>query len=267
MKAPKFALLAALLTGLAAVPAAKAAVITAVGVDTTTGANWRTTTVSKPYDVNGDKVYGTDGYLALATGGSGNTAVTAASAVAAGTQGGKTTSASLPSWATFAAIDFGRQWNWYNTALSANNFNDPTLTPGPSVANIVSGLSYANTGLVVVGPRDYFTLTLGAATPANFRLGLINNGVGSGMTSITLTSGTDTATQAVGSPANDNVMRYVFFDLQNAASKTFTITITGNPGNQGLSGLSFDVVPEPSTWALLAFSLTSVMVLRRRRRA
>ena len=28
----------------------------------------------------------------------------------------------------------------------------------------------------------------------------------------------------------------------------------------------YEVVPEPATWALLAFSLTTVMVLRRRRR-
>jgi len=34
-----------------------------------------------------------------------------------------------------------------------------------------------------------------------------------------------------------------------------------------LNALQIDVVPEPSTWALLAFSLTIVMVFRRRRRA
>jgi hypothetical protein len=30
--------------------------------------------------------------------------------------------------------------------------------------------------------------------------------------------------------------------------------------------MEFEIVPEPATWALLAFSLTTVVILRRRRR-
>jgi len=41
----------------------------------------------------------------------------------------------------------------------------------------------------------------------------------------------------------------------------------GNTGTFAFSNsqLEFTVVPEPSTWAMLAFGLTTVMVLRRRR--
>jgi len=48
---------------------------------------------------------------------------------------------------------------------------------------------------------------------------------------------------------------------------TATGTIGGLNAELSISGnnLVVDVVPEPSTWALLAFSLTTVMVLRRRR--
>jgi len=42
---------------------------------------------------------------------------------------------------------------------------------------------------------------------------------------------------------------------------------TVGPGSYVGANLQYTAVPEPSTWALLAFSLTSVMVLRRRRRA
>jgi len=48
---------------------------------------------------------------------------------------------------------------------------------------------------------------------------------------------------------------------------TATGTISGLNAELSISGnnLVVDVVPEPATWALLAFSLTTVMVLRRRR--
>jgi len=47
---------------LAGVPAAHAATITQVGVDSSTGGDWRTSGTVKPNDVDGDNIYGTDGY-------------------------------------------------------------------------------------------------------------------------------------------------------------------------------------------------------------
>ena len=46
-------------------------------------------------------------------------------------------------------------------------------------------------------------------------------------------------------------------------------TISGKSSTISLSGndVLLTVVPEPTTWGLLAFSLTTVMVLRRRRRS
>jgi autotransporter-associated beta strand protein len=51
-------------------------------------------------------------------------------------------------------------------------------------------------------------------------------------------------------------------DVWSLTSGNNTWTFTHSTGDLGLS-----VIPEPSTWALLAFSLTTVLVLRRRRRA
>ncbi|MCX6969297.1 MAG: PEP-CTERM sorting domain-containing protein [Verrucomicrobia bacterium] len=51
------------------------------------------------------------------------------------------------------------------------------------------------------------------------------------------------------------------YDRSNASLLTATITGT----NSGKVSIEYYAVPEPETWALLAFSLTTVMVLRRRR--
>src|SRR5712691_4517148 len=54
--------LAGFLLALALVPAAPATVITYVGRQTDYGPGWRTSAVSKPLDLNGDNILGTDGY-------------------------------------------------------------------------------------------------------------------------------------------------------------------------------------------------------------
>jgi hypothetical protein len=53
-----------------------------------------------------------------------------------------------------------------------------------------------------------------------------------------------------------------------AGNFTYSGLTSGVTGTFGLTGsnLTFTTVPEPATWALLAFSLTTVMVLRRRRK-
>src|SRR6266852_5173779 len=55
-------LTAALMLASALVPAAHATVITYVGRQTDSGPGWRTSAVSKPLDLNGDNILGTDGY-------------------------------------------------------------------------------------------------------------------------------------------------------------------------------------------------------------
>ena len=70
----------------------------------------------------------------------------------------------------------------------------------------------------------------------------------------------------------------VTFGYNNGGSGTWTlstltadssgdivINYTGTSGSTRINGIELSLVPEPATWALLAFSLTTVMVLRRRR--
>ena len=58
------------------------------------------------------------------------------------------------------------------------------------------------------------------------------------------------------------------FIAGNVSNFTYSGLTSGVTGTFGLTGsnLTFTTVPEPATWALLAFSLTTVMVLRRRRK-
>jgi len=254
MKKLQSALLAALITGLAAVPAAKASlIISAVGVDSATKADWRTTNVTKPYTVGANTIYGTDGYVAM------NTGKTAISTSFTNLENAATgTLASLPSWATFAAVNNG--WSTF----AGPGFDDPTLTPGPSVGNITSGLVYRS---LTTGSTALFTLALGANTPADVRIGFIHNGVGlSPLTSMTLSGTGSSDTSASVGGANDDIIRYVFFDVQNGANQTLTLSYNV-PGtdNYGFSGLTLDVVPEPSTWAMLLGGVGLLAIWRRRR--
>jgi len=61
---------------------------------------------------------------------------------------------------------------------------------------------------------------------------------------------------------------YVEFAGISPTANSITVTLhAGNPNwaNRDVSGFQITAVPEPATWALLAFSLTSVVVFRRRR--
>ena len=48
--------------------ARQAVAISAVGLDASTGVNWRNPSVSKPLDIDGNNTYGSAGYIAFATG-------------------------------------------------------------------------------------------------------------------------------------------------------------------------------------------------------
>lgn len=231
--------LALLLAGIA--PGQASDILTAVGVDTNTGAGWRTTTVVKPFAVNDgsglQNVYGKEGYLALATGSAG--AYVPGVPTAEVTTGNATTAAAgmsalnnLPSWVTIAAVGTG--WNWWSPFPEVP-FDNPTLTPGPSVADIASGSPFKS-----APSGSFFTLIFGASAPTNMRIGFLeSSNYPDGMTLSNAVSGAY-ATQMAGS----GTMRYVFFDVQNAANQTLTLSlIVPSQNNYGMSAFTFDVIP------------------------
>ncbi len=79
-------------------------------------------------------------------------------------------------------------------------------------------------------------------------------------------SGANTDSYAMtAQPGTDGSFYYLLTDTFVANSTSLTLT-TLNSNNCALNGITLEAVPEPATSALLAFSLTTVMVLRRRPR-
>jgi len=228
-----------------------AATITNIGLDTTTAGNWRTTTVNKPFYGEWDDVYGTAGYYAFSTGNHNDFAGGAFSPYDLN---------GLPSWVSLSAN--GANFRYSGAYQTIDN---PTLAPGPVVADTNSGFSWRG-GVVANTLSSIFNLTLGPGTPTDkIRIGLMENSASDSIISFSLNHGANSGTQAVGSTLNDGIMRYAFFDIVGAANGD-VITISGtlsSNGNLGLSAISIDVVPEPS--AALCLAAAGLLLVRRNR--
>ena len=66
-------------------------------------------------------------------------------------------------------------------------------------------------------------------------------------------------------PSSYTVAGSTFTDIQ-AVGFYFDIGRTGNLSSLDVTNITFNAIPEPTTWALLAASLTTLVVFRRRRR-
>jgi autotransporter-associated beta strand protein len=106
-----------------------------------------------------------------------------------------------------------------------------------------------------------FSETLGALALTNATASSLDFASGA---SILLFSGitSDTGTLAITNwTSGSDSLRFT----SNANLLASSFTVNGGAATILNQGGYFEVVPEPATWALLAFSLTTVMVLRRRR--
>ena len=159
-------------------------------------------------------------------------------------------------------------FNNNGTAVTANGFNNrtelvgdkgykvekltPTGTSDLSVYGITegaTGISYFSGGTALTTNSTGVTSTLATAYTMTLRLTLASNG-----TSLLLDSsfgGISTARQTIASP-----LTLTFNEMAFRGS--------GTGGNFYMDNVLV-TIPEPATWGLLAFSLTTVMVLRRRR--
>ena len=234
--------------------------------------SYRSTGVTKTFDVGvNDNVYGTDGVFMFGNGtniGNGkpfNTTNT--------TQVGA-------SWAT---ISTGASWGMIAADTTQGPMDNPTLTPTVATADwgVVAFGSKGNAGKGGAW-GEILEISFNSSTPQQFRLGLVagTQGLQDGRwdpTGIRITDGTTNGGvsgiyASVGTLQNNRngAPNFVFFDidLDGATSGTFGIEISQRTAFNGssLTGLTFDVIPEPSAYALLAgcLALTSVMLRRRR---
>ena len=231
----KFASLFVALTAAAFVPSAGASVITYAGSQTDLGPGWRTATVGKPLDIDGDNVFGTDGYDMV-----NRPAVT-------------------PSYVGSMAI--------LTTTFPGNGgyaqIDDPTNLPGL----FVTGTMNPNPG--VGGSANLFQFTLNAnAAGRTIRVGLMVDNLdiaAFNATSLTLvqTSGAGASSGPVATTSsifNDRIPDWLFFDITGAAAgDTFVIQgVAGVEGTATLGGVSFDSLPPLPAHPVYALSFDGV---------
>jgi hypothetical protein len=126
---------------------ANAATITFLGNDTTTGANWRTTTTTKPdaFDPNDDNAYGNDGYL-----------------VGYGTSATATVSSYKQTPSYLSSLTYNISTPYY-THSPYFDYDNPTQPIGTSVSDINSGTWYKS-GTGNNPNLNVFSFTVGTAT-------------------------------------------------------------------------------------------------------
>ena len=230
---------------------ARAGVLTAVGTDLN-DPSWRTATVPKSQDNNGDNIYGTNGYFLPRFNSAGSTV---AFSTANGTNG---TINTLPAYLTVAAAPGATGPNsQYGAKYAIDN-------PNVAGATAASGIAFQS----VVGPtgtNPFLTFTINTGVPTGtLRIGILSDtsaGNGNIPTSFTLaqTTGTDTGTVMLAdalAPTAAAQADWYFFDIANAvAGDVYTLslgtTTTVANAKPTLGGVTLDVVPEPSTWALM----------------
>jgi hypothetical protein len=238
---------------------ATAATVTFVGKanDTTSAntasaqGNFRSTDVAKAFDVDGNDVYGTDGYKFWAT--------------SAGTL------TSLPSYIT-SITPVGTSGNgvgqWNAAGPGFGPMDDPSLPPGAGVANINSGVLFKRYD-ATVAPYVQDLVSIVLAADATFRIGIvqISGDRQKGQRLILGGTAVDTLPPSEGGmPAGtgtavNNYDRFdiYLFDVTGTAGETIVLqglnaTIGGlGEGQLGITGFTFDsntIVPSAyDTWA------------------
>ena len=264
---------------LASAGLAQAALITSVGTQENGGtyavANWSNADVAKTYDIGGTEKYGTAGYYQLLP----NTGAGFIEGAADGNDLGITLVGPLPggqSTTLFSTPSFltgnplGGAGNYVNfggySIYRMPNGTDLRQQGALSLNLPAGGTNPAGAG--VWGNVISFSLN----STVSFRIGLAVDSVGSGTYAPNYVSIYNATTGSIFSSAltRDGVPDMPFFDISGVNGDSFAVALWQNSPDAGPAALSlvtFDVIPEPSTWLLLSAGLCVVIFLRRRRTA
>jgi hypothetical protein len=257
---------------LASAGLAQAASITSVGTQENGGtfavANWSNDGVTKTYDIGGTEKYGTAGYYQIIPTINVDTYTPAADGNNLGITAVNPTLYSTPSFLT---------GNPLAGAGAFVNFPGYSVYRGPDGSSLYRqgalSLNLPGTGTNPAGAGNWgnaisFTLN----TTTSFRIGLAVNSVdaaayGTSYVSI-YNAGPGSVFSAALTPGV--VPQMAFFDISGINGDNFAVALwqnTPNVGPAALSLVTFDMIPEPSTWLLLSAGLCTVIFLRRRRTA
>lgn len=262
-------------------------------------AGWRTSSSENIYAVGTsfpNQYYGTAGwYLFAATFAYPNPNVTLDAFVPIAGNATHQNLSSPPTWVTGTQIHATRLAGGSPYAL----IDDPRLMSGerywtfdgvnyplPEPGNNTGQNPYVSIGFIVGDPgpgspdisgnRDRWSFTVGADVPAQFRIGVMNDGLNDAnfaSDSIQLRKlGDDAGLVNSGAiygganPAKNRLVDMVFFDIEGALPGD-TFVISASTSNSRIGGISFDVVriPEPTGFTLLLGAVGSLLALRRGR--
>ena len=229
-------LLTVTLAALAMAGTTYAATITSLGADLTTGADWRTATTAKSstFDPNGDDIYGSDGYrIGYSALGAANTA-------------GELSMVQTPSYVSSlsSVLPF----------FASNTYVD--IDNPMAAGDINGGLYYGN------GAKFNFTVSQATEFVLTVLIGQNTGGPVPTSISVNQTVG-GAATATNNSFGNSAAADYIFFNIDAAAGDKFEVRIVSS-NTAGITGVGFEIVPEPASLALL--SLGGLMVAGRRRK-
>lgn len=243
--------------------------ITYAGADTTTQSAWRTSTVSKPLDPDGNNIYGSEGYLLFKTTGG-----------FAGANPFDAVDNSLPSYLSLTGDAAYTMFSLNFPGFSdIDDPNAPASTVDSGSAGIGEGSTLPSQGF----EASMFDLTFSSGIPsAGVRIGVLaNNSDDDNPAALRFeldgSGGTITASATVTPAANGTAnppAQWFFFDVVGMSSGD-VISFFATDGNlggamdqqeiKGIGGFTVDVVPEPSSAALLMGLGAAALLLSRRR--
>lgn len=206
------------------------------GYDESAMSDFRSTSMPKSWDTDGNNEYGTEGTFFFGTG-----------ATAANNQAFSVSTQTGASWATFAQ---GAQFLSVSEQTDYGPYDNPTLS-GPDVADWpINAIGVASGGGVGLW-AEVLTFSIDASAPETFRIGIMSGTQQDSTgkwdpTGLRLSVDGGTAAEITGlENTSGSTPGWVFFDvnLNGATSGTFSLEGQNRLAGQGtaISGVTFDV--------------------------
>ena len=227
---------------------ATAVTLSYLGLDETTLADWRTTSVTKPaeFDPSGDNAYGTDGYFVFY--GADGSLYTGSSATGdeGAMHGPPVAISDLPDYISSVEID--SDINYQVSSYSTFLLDDPSQPIGAAVTNFdKTNWAFATSSANGVYDK-FFKITL--AQDATFVLNVITGADGApyynGANRVRVMSD---GVSADSDYITNGSVEHTFFQLSGLQGDTFTVACMANAGVPATTGIGFEVTapPAPST--------------------
>jgi len=266
-----------LILGISFSERSSAATVTYVGSETGSPGNnysvqnWSNAGVTKVYDIGGNEVYGSSGYIQirpgptdvyqgfadgnnLGVGAATNPTLLSRPSFISSVSGGAGDFVNFNGYSTFRGPDGSAIFRQGALAVAVNNGpyspdNNPSSYFGIAMHFTVDAGSYFRVGFAVD--------SLGSGTYAPDYVGLYSNSTGTKISSLL---------------TRDGSADMAFFDIDtrgDALSTNFDVALWQRDGTQGVAALSlatFDAIPEPSTALLALVGMGCLAIHSRRRR-